>query len=43
LFCSAELANDEYIPLQQTVLENIIILKKNPDYVPEEEKPKKKN
>jgi hypothetical protein len=30
------LGTEEYIPVQPTVLENIVILKKNPDYVPEE-------
>eukprot|EP00825_Cyclidium_porcatum_P051709 TRINITY_DN9599_c0_g1_i1.p1 TRINITY_DN9599_c0_g1~~TRINITY_DN9599_c0_g1_i1.p1 ORF type:complete len:373 (-),score=65.17 TRINITY_DN9599_c0_g1_i1:211-1329(-) len=38
----AELATEEYIPIQEAVLENFVILKKNPDYVPEEEKRKKK-
>ncbi|EGR33984.1 hypothetical protein IMG5_028540, partial [Ichthyophthirius multifiliis] len=38
----AELADDEYIPIEQTVLENFIVLKKNPDYVPEDEKNKRK-
>jgi len=28
----AEIATEEYIPLEETVLENIIIVKKNPDY-----------
>lgn len=31
----AELANDEYIPVQDMILENFVILKKNPDYRPE--------
>lgn len=38
----AELGTEEYIPIQEIVLENFVILKKNPDYVPEEEKRKKK-
>ncbi|EAR97380.1 26S proteasome regulatory subunit (macronuclear) [Tetrahymena thermophila SB210] len=38
----AELGSDEYIPLQATVLENIIIVQKNPDYVPEEESKNKR-
>ncbi len=37
----AELASEEYVPIQESVLENFIILKKNPDYI-EEEKPRKK-
>eukprot|EP00357_Protocruzia_adherens_P000401 CAMPEP_0114986264 /NCGR_PEP_ID=MMETSP0216-20121206/8329_1 /TAXON_ID=223996 /ORGANISM="Protocruzia adherens, Strain Boccale" /LENGTH=896 /DNA_ID=CAMNT_0002348679 /DNA_START=38 /DNA_END=2728 /DNA_ORIENTATION=+ len=37
----AELATDEYLPVS-SVLENFIILKKNPDYKPEETKPTKK-
>jgi 26S proteasome regulatory subunit N1 len=36
----AELATDEFIPLT-SVLEGFVILKKNPDYKPIEEKPKK--
>jgi 26S proteasome regulatory subunit N1 len=31
----AELATEEYIPIQEGVLENIVILKKNPNYVEE--------
>ena len=38
----AELAVEEYIPVSETILENIIILKKNPDYKPDVEKPRKK-
>jgi len=38
----AELATEEYIPVSDTILENIIILKKNPDYKPDIEKPRKK-
>jgi len=38
----AELATEEYVPVIDTVLENIIILKKNPDFKPEIEKPRKK-
>ena len=38
----AELAVEEYIPVSETILENIIILKKNPDYKPEVEKSRKK-
>jgi len=37
----AELASEEFIPIQDCVLENFIILRKNPDYV-EEERPRKK-
>lgn len=28
----AELASDEFIPVADVILENIVILKKNPDY-----------
>ena len=38
----AELASEEFIPIQDIVLENFVILRKNPDYVAEEEKPRKK-
>jgi 26S proteasome regulatory subunit N1 len=31
----AELANDEFMPVQDMILENFVILKKNPDYRPE--------
>lgn len=34
----AELATEEYIPCGETILENLIIVKKNPDYVEEERK-----
>jgi 26S proteasome regulatory subunit N1 len=37
----AELAGEEYIPIQDCILENFVILRKNPDYV-EEERPRKK-
>lgn len=37
-----ELASEEFIPIQDIVLENFVILRKNPDYVAEEEKPRKK-
>lgn len=37
----AELATEEYIPIQESILENFIILRKNPDYV-EDERPRKK-
>ena len=33
----AELGTDEYIPIQDMVLENFVIVKKNPEYVPEVE------
>jgi len=39
----AELGTEEFIPVSDIVLENIVILKKNPNYNPEEEvKPKHK-
>eukprot|EP00331_Platyophrya_macrostoma_P004406 CAMPEP_0176425046 /NCGR_PEP_ID=MMETSP0127-20121128/11180_1 /TAXON_ID=938130 /ORGANISM="Platyophrya macrostoma, Strain WH" /LENGTH=873 /DNA_ID=CAMNT_0017806181 /DNA_START=32 /DNA_END=2653 /DNA_ORIENTATION=+ len=38
----AEIGTEEYIPVSDCVLENIVILKKNPDYKPEVEKPRKK-
>lgn len=38
----AELNGEEYMPVEDCVLENFIIVKKNPNYVPEEEKPKRK-
>jgi len=38
----AELASEEYIPVSDTVLENIVIIKKNPEYKPDELKPRKK-
>ncbi|CAD8208266.1 unnamed protein product [Paramecium octaurelia] len=38
----AELANDEYMPVQDMILENFVILKKNPDYKPEIEQPQRK-
>jgi len=38
----AELGTNEFMPLQDMVLENFVILVKNPDYVPEVEAPKKK-
>jgi len=41
LFLRAELATEEYIAIQDTVLENFIIVKKNPDYV--EDAPQRKN
>ena len=28
----AELATEEYLPVEESVLENIVIVKKNPDY-----------
>ena len=37
-----ELASEEFIPIQDIVLENFVILRKNPDYVAEEEIPRKK-
>ena len=37
----AELATEEYIPIQDTILENFVIVRRNPEYV-EEEKPRKK-
>lgn len=37
----AELATEEFIPIQDTILENFVIVRRNPDYV-EEEKPRKK-
>ena len=33
----AELASEEYIP-ETTIMENFVILRKNPDYEPEKEK-----
>jgi 26S proteasome regulatory subunit N1 len=38
----AELATEEFIQIQEGVLENIVILKKNPEYV-DEERVRKKN
>lgn len=38
----AELATDEYIPVADVILENVVILKKNPEFVEEEEKKKKR-
>lgn len=38
----AELGTQEYIPVQDTVFEDFVIIIKNPDYVPEEDKPKRK-
>ncbi|CAD8085972.1 unnamed protein product [Paramecium primaurelia] len=38
----AELGNDEYMPVQDMILENFVILKKNPDYKPEIEQPQRK-
>jgi len=38
----AELATEEYVPVTDCILENIVILKKNPDYKPDVEKPRKK-
>ena len=39
----AELGTEELIPVSDIVLENFVILKKNPNYNPEEEiKPKHK-
>jgi len=35
------LATEEYLPIEETVLENIIIVRKNPDYVEEKDKKKK--
>lgn len=35
-----ELATEEYIP-ETTIMENFVILRKNPDYEPEKEKGKK--
>jgi 26S proteasome regulatory subunit N1 len=37
----AELATEEYIP-ETTILENFVILRKNPEYEAEKEKHKKK-
>jgi len=37
----AELATEEYLPVEETVLENVIIVRKNPDYVEEKDKKKK--
>lgn len=37
----AELATDEYIPVADVVLENVVILKKNPEFVEEEVKKKR--
>jgi len=37
----AELANEEYMPIEESVLENIIIVKKNPDYEPPKDAKKK--
>jgi 26S proteasome regulatory subunit N1 len=33
-----ELATEEYIPLRETILENLVIVTKNPDYIEEERK-----
>ena len=37
----AEFGGEEFIPIQDMVLENFVIVRRNPDYV-EEEKPRKK-
>lgn len=37
----AEFASEEFIPIQDMVLENFVIVRRNPDFV-EEEKPRKK-
>ena len=37
----AELASDEYLPLS-TLIEGVVILRKNPDHVPETKTEKKK-
>lgn len=43
LFFRSELGTEEFMPVSDIVLENFVILKKNPDYNPEEEvKPKHK-
>ena len=41
-YSRAELATNEYIPIQEVVLENFVILIKNPEYVPEVEPTKKR-
>lgn len=42
MLARAELGTNEYIPIQDSVLENFVILVKNPDYVPEVEPAKQK-
>jgi len=37
----AELASEEYLPVEESVLENIIIVRKNPDYVEQKDAKKK--
>ncbi len=38
----AEIGTEEMIPVTDTVLENVVIMKNNPNYVKEVEKPRKK-
>lgn len=38
----AELAEEEYIPVANVAMENIVIIKKNPEYEKEDVKPRKK-
>ena len=38
----AEIAEEEYVPISDVVLENFVIVKKNPDYKVETVKPRKK-
>lgn len=38
----AELAEEEYIPCASIVLENFVIVKKNPEFEKEKKKPRKK-
>jgi len=35
------LASEEYLPVEESVLENIIIVRKNPDYVEQKDAKKK--
>lgn len=38
----AEIGTEEMIPVTDTVLENVVIMKNNPNFVKEVEKPRKK-
>ena len=38
----AEIAEEEYIPVSNIVLENFVIVKKNPEFEKDQKKPRKK-
>jgi len=42
IYHRAELASEEFIPIQDSILENFVILKRNENFIQEEEKPRKK-